>query len=243
LDGDHGLLDIVQESKDLKFDMWRTWFMGSKAQNTIATINTLDSGVFNQIRPFTDFVNTQGIVLNANVFVDAQDIVPDFTKRANLWKAVGETVQGTVIALSYGNQRDKNGTRDDTMVDPRVTWSKGSWTADPNPYQPLPIGTASFAEFHPRQDLPAALLDTVASPVTLQIRDNVQVPLIISEPPKFGTNGTAPQYDAAMARRFAQHYSAEVAGMVFHNYFSQRSLVMDGLTRDIAAAWQSRIIE
>lgn len=241
LDGRIQLDSLVQESQTLGFDTWRVWFMGSQRQNTIADINPGDSGVFAQIRPFVDYVNSRGILVNGNAFVDAQDVMPDFSVRSNHWQHLGSALQGSGILLSYGNQRDKNGTPYDAIANPGVMWSRGSWTADPDPFMPMPEG-ASFTEFHPRRDLPVALLDTVASPVTLYERDQIGTPLIISEPPKFGTNGSGDRYDARMAQRFAQHYSAEVAGVVFHNYFSQRSLPMDDPTFRIAQAWQSRII-
>jgi len=54
-----------------------------------------------------------------------------------------------------------------------------------------------------------------------------------------GTNGSGGFEQPAMARRYAQHLSAECAGAVFHNFFTQRGLLMDGPTRACAEAWQA----
>lgn len=235
--GPQALQGAIQESQALGFDTWRVFGMGSKAQNQVMDLRPSEAGYYEALRPFSDFVNAQGIRLLFTVFVDAQDVMPDAARRAEHWRRVDAEI-GPNHLLSYGNERDKNGTRDDNPVALSRLWSRGSWTQDPNPYQPLPKG-ASFAEFHPRRDLYRALLDSVASPVTIWSEFGVNVPLLIDEPSKFGTNGSGSEYaDPKLAWKFARHYATECAGAVFHNYFGQRGLLMDGPTSVVAEAWQ-----
>lgn len=226
---------LMQESLELGFDLWRVFGMGSKRQNTIADLYPSEPQYFNQLRPFVDYLNSAGILVLFEVFVDAQDVMPDFNARMSHWRAVADKLRGAGVILSQGNERDKNGTRDDFVSDPNMPlWSRGSWTQDPDPFRPKPEG-ATLAQYHPRRDLWASLFDTVASPVTIWSRDGVTVPLIVDEPPRFGTNGSGPEYlDPKLTWKFFRHYATEFAAAVFHNYFSQRGLLMDGPTRDCA---------
>ena len=59
-------------------------------------------------------------------------------------------------------------------------------------------------------------------------------PLIIDEPPKFGTNSdfTSPR----LTWQFFRHYATECGGAIFHKWFSQRGLLMDAATTDCAKA-------
>jgi hypothetical protein len=228
------LANLVQESLALGFDMWRVFGMGSKRQNTIADLSPSEPRFYDQLKPFVEWVNRQGILVLFVVFADAQEVMPDYGQRRTHWAACAELLRGLGVMFSYGNERDKNGTKNDDMTDPGLLWSRGSWTQDPDPFVPLPQG-ASFAEYHPRRDLWASLLDTVASPITIWTRDGVATPLVVDEPPRFGTNGSGPAFeDPALAWKFFRHYATEFAGCVFHNYFSQRCLLMDPLTRQCA---------
>lgn len=222
------------ESRDLGFTLWRVFLMGSKAQNNVLQLSPNVDYHAGQLRPFADLLNAHGIVLLATVFVDAQDIMPSARDRVTHWQRVADVLRGSATLLSGGNEYHKNGFDPVELSDPGMLWSRGSDLGDAAPYRPY----GSFAEFHPRRDLPAALMDTVASPVFIHGVNNLTSPLIIDEPPKFGTNGSGPAYaDPFLAYRFARHYATECGGAVFHNYFSQRGQLMDAPTRACAAAW------
>ena len=236
--GAAALVPFWDESHALGFDLWRVFLMGSKRQNQVMDLSPSEPGYYDQLQPFVQTLNNNGIVLLATVFVDAQDVMPSETQRQSHWTAVAERLRGSNTLLSYGNERNKNGTEHDQMTDPGMIWSRGSWTADPSPYQPVPQN-ASFAEFHPRRDLYKSLADATASPITIWQDYHVTCPLVIDEPPKFGTNGTNDLYnDPKLARKFAQVYSAMCAGAVYHNWFGQRGLLMDGPTITVGQAWQ-----
>jgi hypothetical protein len=228
------LANLVQESVALGFDMWRVFGMGSKRQNTVFDLSPSEPRYYERLRAFVEWCNLHGILVLFTVFADAQDVMPVYEHRQTHWMACAERLRGTGVIFSYGNERDKNGTEHDQMTDPGLLWSRGSWTQDPDPFKPLPEG-ASFAEYHPRRDLWASLFDTVASPVTIWTRDGVGVPLVCDEPPRFGTNGSGEAFeDPNLAWKFFRHYATEFAAVVFHNYFSQRCLLMDPLTRACA---------
>lgn len=229
------LTPFFQESKDLNFNLWRVFFMGSIAQNQVLQLSPAEPGYYDGVRPFADLCNAKGIVLLATVFVDAQDIMPDVMDQAAHWSRMTGLLRGSVTILSGGNEWRKNGFNPGDLNDPGMVWSRGSDLGDEAPYRPY----GTVAEFHPRRDLPASLMDTVASPVFIYSTNGLTGPLIIDEPPRFGTNGSGPEYAApALARRFAQHYSAECGAAVFHNYFGQHGLLMDAGTRACAVEWQ-----
>jgi hypothetical protein len=228
------LTPFFQESREFGFNLWRVFLMGSKAQNQVLDLNPSDARFFPHLRPFADLLNANGIVLLATVFVDAQDIMRDSAARRSHWTQVANSLRGSATLLSGGNEYHKNGFDPGELSDPGMLWSRGSDLGDAAPYRPY----GSFAEFHPRRDLPAALMDTVASPVFIHGTNGLTGPLLIDEPPKFGTNGSAPPYaDPFTAYRFARHYATECGGACFHNFFSQRGQLMDGPTRACADAW------
>lgn len=222
------------ESRDLAFNLWRVFLMGSVKQNGVLGLGPADGGYWDRLRPFADLLNAKGIVLLATVFVDAQDVMRGVQDKNDHWMRVAGALRGSATLLSGGNEYHKNGFDPGELTDPGMLWSRGSDLGDAAPYRPY----GSFAEFHPRRDLPAALMDTVASPVFIHGVNNLTSPLIIDEPPKFGTNGSGPVYaDPFTAYRFARHYATECGAAVFHNYFSQRGQLMDAPTRACAAAW------
>lgn len=232
--GPQALEPLFSESNDLGFDLWRVFFMGSQAQNGVLDLNPRDPGVYDQVRPFADLVNSKGLTLLATVNVDAQDKCPTVTEQRENWTEMARRLTGSNTLISLGNEWRKNGFDPGNFSDPGMPWSRGSDLSDSAPYTPY----ATFAEFHPRRDMPASVMDTVASPVFIYGTGGLTHPLIIDEPPKFGTNGSGPEFaDPFTAYRFARHYATECGGAVFHNWFGQRGQLMDGQTRVCAESW------
>lgn len=229
LDGDD-LEPLFTESRELGFNLWRVFLMGSIAQNTILELRPSDRGYYEGLRPFADLLNSHGIVLLATVFVDNQDIKAG----AAHWSMVADRLRGSGTLLSAGNQWPKNGWSPDNLSDPGMRWSRGSGLED----QKVDSRGASFAEFHPRRDLPASLLDSVASPVTLY-HEGLDVPLIISEPIGFAEEARPGRRsdDPRLAWRLGRHYATECAGAVFHSDAGMRCELMGQVTRACAAAW------
>lgn len=229
------LSPLLLESEALGFNYWRVFMMGSKAQNGLLQLTHNDQGYWTGLRPFADFLNANGIGLLATVFVDAQDVCPDPHVQLSVWLDMGVQLEGTNTLMSGGNEWRKNGFNPGNLTPLPLLWSRGSDLGDNPPFAPA----GSFMEFHPRRDLPAALMDTVASPVF--IYGNVaKVPLIIDEPPRMGLDGSGPDYaDPHVCWKFARHYSTECAGAVFHSRPGQQGRVMDPLTRSCAQSWLS----
>jgi hypothetical protein len=227
------LTPLLQESRDLGFELWRVFLMGSARQNGILQLDPRT--VYGAMRPFADLLNQNGIVLLATVNVDAQDILPNVNDRTANWAQIASLLAGSATLLSGGNEWSKNGWNPGELSDVSLIWSRGSDVGDQPP--PKPVG--KFMEFHPRRDLPAALTDTVASPVFLYGQGGFPpIPLIIDEPPRMGTGGSAAEYaDSFVCYKFARHYATECAGAVFHSRSGQAGLLMDDVTRVCAQAW------
>lgn len=230
---------LFTESRELGFDMWRVFMMGSERENHILELSPAEDRYYGQVRAFADLVNAHGLVLLATVFVDAQNVMAAVNDQRIHWSVMAEKLRGTATLLSGGNQFPKNGWDPSELTDPGMIWSRGSSTADPDPFVPKPNG-ASFMEFHGRRDYPAMMLDAVASPVTLQTRDRLLVPLIMSEPighaeaAKTNSRNADPQ----ISWRLARHFSTECAGAVFHNDAGMRGQLMGPVTHACAEAWQ-----
>lgn len=228
------LTPLVNESKELGFNMWRVFLMGSSRQNGILELRPTDPGFYDYLTEFATYLNTNGIIPLATVFVDAQDIIPNKNDQLNHWLMVADRLRYTATLLSGGNEWHKNGFNPGDLRDPGMLWSRGSDVADAEPFKPW----GSFVEFHPRRDLPAMLLDSVASPVTLYNR-GFNVPIIIDEPIGFAEENQPGRRsnDPNMAWRLARHYSTETGGTVFHNDSGMRGLVMGATIKECAKAW------
>jgi hypothetical protein len=228
---------LIDESVELGFDCWRVFGMGSQRQNKILELNPQEPGYYEGLRAFAELLNLHGIVPLFTVFVDAQDIMPGGLGHHDHWHRVADELRGTETILSGGNQYPKNGFDPFALADPGMIWSRGSSTADPPVFEPKPHG-ASVCEFHPRRDYPAMMMDTVASAVTIQTRDRVLEPLIISEP--IGCSLEVKDGRAKNPRlfwRLARHYATECAGAVFHNDYGMRGQLMPEEIRDCAVGW------
>lgn len=233
------LTPLVNESKELGFNMWRVFLMGSSRQNGILDLRPTDPGFYDYLTEFATYLNINGIIPLATVFVDAQDIITDINDQLNHWAAVADRLRNTATLLSGGNEWHKNGFNPGYLPDPGMLWSRGSDVTDAEPFKPW----GSFVEFHPRRDLPAMLLDSVASPVTLYNR-GFYIPIIIDEPIGFAEE-TYPgrrSNDPRLAWRLARHYSTETAGAVFHNDSGMRGQFMSQTIRHCAEEWQRGMI-
>lgn len=229
LDGED-LNGLFQQWRELDFNMLRVFLTGSAKQNNFLDLRPTDAGYYERLREFAELVNSKGFVLLACAYVDAQDVQPG----NDHWVRVAECLRGTTTLLSGGNEWSKNGFNPGSLVDPGLLWSRGSNVGDVAPYQPY----ASFAEFHPRRDLPAALMDTVAS--ACFIYKTLNAPLIIDEPPRMGTEGSGGDYtNPFVCWKFARHYSTECAGAVFHSRQGGFGKLLDELTSQCARAWSN----
>lgn len=235
------LTPLFNEAKDFGFNLWRVFMMGSIKQNNILELRPTDPGYYENLRPFADTLNQNGIILLATIFVDAQDIL----KREELmghWTRVADQLRGTTTLWSGGNELDKNlpGSTDPASFPAPggIIWSRGSWTQNPDPYMPVPA--ADFIEFHPVRNYPTLLFDATASPITIYDRGYGQ-PFVVDEPIGFGDPsqpmGGTRSHDPMLAFRLARHYATECAAAVLHNDYGMRCLPMTPHMRTIAAAW------
>jgi hypothetical protein len=224
---------LVAYSHTRGFNLWRVFMQGSAAQNGFLQLDPREAGYYEHVRPFVNYLNGQGIVLLAEAYVDNQDI------RSGLdhWTRLANELRGSSTILSGGNEYPKNGFDPGSLPDPGMVWARGSALGDQAPFRP----TAVVMQFHPRRDLPAAKMDTVASPVFIYGQGGYpQIPLLIDEPPRMGSNGSGPEYAAPrVCYEFARHYATETAGAVFHNAATMRGLVPDAVTDACAVAWQT----
>lgn len=233
--GEEALKPLIDESNRLEFNMWRVFLMGDKSRNNILDLRP-DEGFYSKLKPFADYLNKNGIILLATVFVDAQGIIPDVIGQKGHWRQVASELYGSVTLLSGGNEWKKNGFDPGDLTDPQMFWSRGSDLGDESPYRPY----ADFAEFHPRRDLPKAEDDTVASPNFIYYNEGLQGPLIIDEPIGFAEENVPGRRsnDPELAWRFGRLLSTKCAGAVFHNDCGMRGQLMTPRIEECAIAWQ-----
>lgn len=226
---------LFQESKELGLNLWRVFMMGSVAQNGILDLDPTAPGVYEKVRPFADLLNAHGIIPLATIHVDAQDKSPTVSGRLANWQRMAQELRGSSTLLSGGNEWSKNGFNPGELSDPGMLWSRGSDVGDAAPFKPY----GSFAEFHPRRDYPATMMDTVASPIFIA-GQGLTGPLIIDEPPGFDeTPGAHGRFtDPQLAWRFARHYATECGAAVFHSDAGMRCQVLGPVTRACAVRWQ-----
>src|ERR1035437_3414203 len=99
------LTPLFNESKEFGFNLWRVFFMGSIAQNTILQLDP--RGLYSRVKPFANLLNTNGIINLATVNVDAQDIMPNASDRQANWINMNSQLEGTVSIISGGNEWSK----------------------------------------------------------------------------------------------------------------------------------------
>ncbi len=231
--GDVALDPLIQESKELGFNMWRVFGMGSIAQNQMLQLSPTEPDYYDRLHELAVLLNGVGIVMLYTAYADNQDI----KMGDGHWTNAAAALDGTLTLMSGGNEWSKNGWAPSHLTPVNLPWSRGSDVGDVK----TPPNGASFMEFHPVRTWPTAMRDAVASPINIYDESHYpRIPLIIDEPPRMGADGSGAVYaDPNVCWRFARHYSTECAGAVFHNRAGQRGVPMDGLTRDCAAAWVS----
>ena len=237
IDGRWADLDaLINESMEVGFDMWRIFCMGSAAQNGILNLFPQNEpNYFPAVDKLCETLNAVGIVPLMTCYVDNQDVKLGY----DFWSQLNGTLDSWVVLYSGGNEYSKNGFDPGQLTNVSSVWSRGSDIGDAAPYRPY----GQFAEFHPRRDLPAAMMDTVASPVFIYGNNQCNVPLIIDEPPRMGTDGSGYEYQQPMfIWRFARNYATMCGGAVFHCRSGQRGSLMDPLTKDCAWAWSAGMV-
>lgn len=230
LDG-QDLTPFFQESHELGFTMWRVFFQGSRAQNGVLQLSPQEPRYYERVRPFAQLLNSQGITLLAVIGVDNQDI----SSPVSHWGQMADLLRDTGTLLSFGNEWSKNGFNPGAIPAPQgILWSRGSDVGDQAPFKPQGL----FLEFHPVRNYTTAMRDAVASAIELYEVQGYQGPLIIDEPGRMGTNAHDGRFtDPKEVQAYARILTSLSAGVVMHNYFGQRGLLMDALTRECAKAW------
>lgn len=222
----------LQESRDLGIDTWRVFFMGSKKQNTVFDLNPREPGFYDRVRPFADLLNGNGITLLATIYVDNQDVQMDYDH----WFRMADRLRGTRTILSGGNEWTKNGFDPGRLGDPHMVWSRGSDQQNEAPYKPQ----GSVLEFHPVRNYQTAMRDTVASAIELFEVQGYNQPLLLDEIAKMGTDPDGRSDPAWVHPENCYNYfrlaSTLCAGVVFHNWYGQRGLLMNDQTRACAKA-------
>jgi hypothetical protein len=236
------LQPLIDESRTLGVNTWRVFGAGSVAQNGLLDLRPrTEPRFYDVLRDLAHRLNDNGIVLLHTCYADNQDVQSGL----DVWQRTGGALAGTASLLSGFNQWSKNiddergrpSNFDPSALTPApVPWSRGSDVGDVHPYAPT---GSTFMEFHPRRDYPASLMDAVASPCDLYLVEKYpMIPLLITEPPRMGTDGSGPEYaDPTICWRFGRLYSTMLAGAVFHSRSGQTGTVMDAGTRPCAEAF------
>lgn len=231
LDGRHDELEaLVAESHEFNWTIWRIFFQGSKAQNTIFDLSPTEPGYYENVRPFADWLNARGIGLLAEIFVDNQDVRSPYSH----FDHMADLLRGSATILSGGNEAPKNGFDPQALRDPGMLWTRGSGLAD----EVTPQNGATAASFHQRTDYPATIMDAAASAVFM--RDHGYTLLMMDEPTRFDQDGSNKSHvpdSPRFAFRLASIYRAMWNLVVFHDGAGQRGQLMAPPLREIAAQW------
>jgi hypothetical protein len=225
------LAAIIEETHTLGAFVWRVFLMA----DSFMKLGPSRPGYYEGLGEFATFLNRQGIVLHAVVLADAQVILPKTADQQAHAERIYAILRGTGALVSLANEFGKNGVNVGAFPQPAgLIWSRGSGLADQAP--PTPYG--SFAEFHPRRDMPAMLYDTVATPGFLYSK-GLPCPLYADEPIGFDEADQANRRssDPDLARRLASHYAIEWDGLCFHSSAGIQSTVLGPQTRRCADAW------
>lgn len=224
--GAAALVPFVMESREIGFTCWRVFMQGSKAQNQVMDLSPIEPRYYENLKPFAETLNVNGIIPLATVYVDNQDVKADLGH----WSRVADRLRGTATLLSGFNQWTKNKSNFDpwALPDPGgFIWSRGSDIEDT---ETAPRG-ASASELHAtRISFDRALMDATASPPTM--RQHGAGMCWMTEGAPFD-DGSSPFEAWALGRA----YSILWALACLHNRQSQRGLLMTPGTRRCAEAW------
>jgi hypothetical protein len=230
--GEEALEPFIEETLDFGFNARRVFMQGSIKQNTVMELNPREPGYDKHVRPYVECMNERGIMPILTVGVDNQDILSPIDH----WVRIDELTQGTDRIISFYNERDKNhGPENPDLIPPASgLWSRGSLTTNLAPITP----TGPVLEFHPVRNYTTAMRDAIASPIELFEVQGYQGALLIDEPGRMGTNPHDGRFaEPRTVYEYARALSDLCAGAVMHNYFGQRGLLMDDLTRQCADGW------
>lgn len=227
------LTPFFRESRELGFNLWRVHFQGSIAQNTVLQLSPTEPGYYEHVRPFADLVNSQGIVLLANIGVDNQDIKSPMSH----WDRMYAEFEGTRTIVSKANEWRKNiqPWEPSQLSNPtgNLLWSQGSGLQDEAPFRP----TGPVMEFHPVRTYTTAMRDAVASPIELyEVQGYGDVQLLFDEPGRMGVENPSPAEFAQPKHcyEYARIASTLVACVVFHNWAGQSGHLMPEGTKACA---------
>ncbi len=234
------LTPFFAETKELGFNMWRVFFQGSIAQNTVLQLSPTEPGYYDKVRPFAELLNRQGLVLLGVIGVDNQDI----QSPPEHWTRMYDRLEGTRAIVSKANEWGKNIQPLNPSQLPNPTgnllWSQGSGLQDEAPFKP----TGPVMEFHPVRHYTTAMRDAVASPIELyEVQNYGNVQLLFDEPGRMGSQRPSPAEFAQPKHcyEYARIASTLCAGVVFHNWPGQSGQLMDPGTKDCARAFVSGI--
>lgn len=227
------LAPAIAETHQLGFTMWRVFLQGSIAQNQVMDLRPTEPTYYDRLASLVALLNGEGITLLATIGVDNQDV----RSPIDHWVKVGQILQGTNSIISNFNEWTKNHGDIDPAAIPAPNhpfWSRGSDQSNGAPFKP----SGPVLEFHPVRNYTTAMRDAVASPIELYEVQGYTAPLLIDEPGRMGTNPHDARFsDPVEVHRYARLISTLCAGCVMHNWFGQRGLLMDALTRDCAGAF------
>jgi len=230
------LQPFIEESVHYGFNMWRVFGEASMSENGYYSLDPREPGYYGALDRLASRLTANGIYLLHTCYADNQI----YHCGLEHWQQTADVLRPYQdgVFLSGGNQWNKNGWDPIRLHDPGLTWwSRGSGVEDVQPSTP---NGSTFVEFHPRRDYPKALDDTVASATYIEFVYKFVLPLIISEPPRMGEDGSGAVYlDAQVCGQFAEHYAAQCAGAVLHMRPGQKgALIPDGSACDrIAETW------
>lgn len=224
------LTPFIDESHEFGFDTWRVFMQGAKSQNQVMDLSPNEPGYYERIPEFCDYLNNFNIVPLLTCFIDNQILhspIDHFTKIVN---ASTESIR----LISGGNEFPKNGFDPQSLPLVNAIWSRGSNLSDQLTNQ----NGATAAEFHQRRDLPASIMDSVASEVFMHQHGFTM--LWMDEPLGFDevNDPNRRSNDPDIAYKLGRNYATFWALAVFHNSFGQRGLLMGPRTRECALAWQ-----
>jgi hypothetical protein len=227
------LTPFFRESRELGFHLWRVFFQGSLAQNTVLQLSPTEPGYYEHVRPFAKLLNSQGIVLLGTIGVDN----PDIQSPMSHWNRMYDLLEGTITILSKANEWRKNiqPWNPGQLPNPAgsLLWSQGSGVEDEAPFRP----TGPVMEFHPVRIYTTAMRDAVASPIELfEVQGYGNVPLVFDEPGRMGSQRPSPAEFALPQHcyEYARLVSTLCAALVFHNWPGQSGQLMDEATKACA---------
>lgn len=195
-------------------------------------------GFADTISLIVDDINAHGFGCYGTCLADAQRCFRSVGEQQEYWQQFGAGLRGKVALASVGNEHgdwtrndySKNGFNPGQFPHlDGLLCSRGAGVQDVPPYLPV----MDFCEFRNRRDMPAMLLDSVASPETIR-RSGVTVPIVFDECTKYGDGYEA---DDHLARKLASHYAVEAAGLCYHSVEGIDARIMDATSERCARAW------